>query len=155
MLGLSAALLLASAFAAESIPSVPPVNQTKTTTTTVVATAFANEKLWYWQKRLNLQDWRLSVAVVRATDLKPKTLGNVHWDIAKKTAVIRVLDPADYQLPTSEMLDDMEVTVVHELVHLELAPVLDTVPRDDASRRREEHAVVQMVDALLKLQRGR
>jgi hypothetical protein len=121
---------------------------------TVLAESFSGEKLWYWQKRLNLQDWKVSLLVVRTTDLKPKTLGNIHWDLDKKTAVIRVLDPADYTLPFHEMLDDMEFTVVHELIHLQLAPVLNQVSRNEASRRDEEHAVNHMAEALLKLQRG-
>ena len=121
----------------------------------ILASSFTNEKLWYWQKRLNLQDWNVSVLVVRSNELKPKTLGNIHWDTDKKTATIRVLDPAEYQMPFREMLDDMEFTVVHELIHLELAPVLSQFSRNEANRREEEHAVNHMADALLKLERGR
>ena len=80
-------------------------------------------------------------------------MGNIHWDSEKKTAVIRVLDPADYKLPFSEMLQDLEFTVVHELIHLELSPVLTPLQRNDANRRDEEHAVNHMADALIKLDR--
>jgi hypothetical protein len=45
------------------------------------------------------------------------------------------------------MLDDMEFTIVHEMVHLELA----SLPRSEASRRVEEHAVNEIATALLKL----
>ena len=34
-----------------------------------------------------------------------------------------LLDPADYRMPFQDMLNDMEFTVVHELIHLELSPV--------------------------------
>ena len=81
--------------------------------------------------------------------LKPKTLGNIHWDADKKSAVIRVLDAAHYRLPFNEMIQDMEFTVVHELIHLELS----SLPRSDASRSAEEHAVNQIADALLRLER--
>lgn len=81
--------------------------------------------------------------------MKPRTLGAIRWDKGKKTAVIWVLDPADYQLPFREMLDDMELTVVHELVHLELT----SLPRSEASRSGEEHAVNGIADALLGLDR--
>lgn len=133
--------------------------QTATTVTcpqerTVLAASFTMEKLARWQKRLQLEDWKISVAVARASELKPKTLGNIHWDTDKKTALIRVLDPADYEMPLPEMLKDMEFTVVHELIHLELASVLSPLSRNDASRREEEHAVNHMADALLKLDRG-
>jgi len=121
----------------------------------MLASTFTNEKLWYWQKRLNLEDWAISVSVVRSNELKPRTLGNIHWDTEKKTAVIRVLDPSEYQMPFNEMLDDMEFTVVHGLIHLELAPVLSQFSRNDANRREEEHAVNHMAEALLALQRRR
>jgi len=120
---------------------------------TLLAERYAAERLSAWQKRLNLQDWNISLIVARATELKPKTLGNIHWDAEKKTAVIRVLDPADYKLPFNEMLQDLEFTVVHELIHLELSPVLAPLQRSDANRRDEEHTVNNMADALLKLDR--
>ena len=69
--------------------------------------------------------------------------------------MIRVLDPADYRLPYREMLDDMEFTVVHELIHLEMSSVLSHFARSDADRSAEEHAVNHMADALLHLDRGR
>jgi hypothetical protein len=138
-----------------TLPADLSPRETGASERTTLANSFTNEKLWYWQKRLNLQDWNISVSVVRSSDLKPKTLGNIHWDTEKKTATIHVLDPADYQMPFREMLDDMEFTVVHELIHLELAPVLNPFTRNDANRREEEHAVNHMADALLKLERGR
>ena len=149
LLGICTLLTFAAASAQTPLPSTTAHERS------VLAGGFAGEKLWFWQQRLKLQEWDVSVIIARSTDLKPKTLGNIHWDTAKKTAVIRVMDPADYQMPMKEMLDDMEFTVVHELIHLELVPVLSDVSRNEASRREEEHAVNQMADALLKLQRGR
>jgi len=122
---------------------------------TLMAESFSSEKLSEWQNRLNLQDWKITVMVVRAADLKPKTLGNIHWDGEKKTAVIRVLDPTDYKLKDRAMLNDIEFTVVHELIHLELSPVLSSLQRNEANRIEEEHAVNHMAQALLDLDRGR
>jgi len=116
---------------------------------------FASEKVWVWQKRLNLQGWNIAVIVSRAGELKPKTVGNIHWNRDKKTAVIRILDPADYHLPFDSVLRDIEFTVVHELIHLEIVPVLSDLKRTDANRLEEEHAVNHMAEALLKLDRGR
>jgi hypothetical protein len=62
-----------------------------------------------------------------------------------------MLDASDYQLPLREMLDDMEVTIVHELVHLELA----SLPRNEASRASEELVVNRLTAALLMLDRQR
>jgi hypothetical protein len=131
---------------AETIPETPRER-------TLLAEHYATERLSVWQKRLKLQDWNIALVVSRASELKPKTLGNIHWDTDKKTAILRVLDPADYKLPFNEMLQDIEFTVVHELIHLELSPVLSPLQRNDANRREEEHAVNHMADALLKLDR--
>ncbi len=120
----------------------------------LLAQSFASERLWVWQRRLNLQDWNIAVVVSRAGELKPRTLGNVHWDLDKKTAVIRVLDPADYRLPPALVLRDIELTVVHELIHLEIAPALADLHRTDANRVQEEKAVDHMADALLLLDRS-
>lgn len=122
---------------------------------TIACQSFAAERLWVWQKRLNLADWQVSLAMARTSDLRPRTLGNIHWDLAKKTAMIHVMDPSDYRMPFHAMLDDMEFTVVHELIHLGFAPVLADLQRTDANRREEEHAVNHMADALLTLERGK
>jgi hypothetical protein len=94
-----------------------------------------------------MEGWRISVAWVRLSDLPPKTLGGIRWDKKKKSAEILVLDPSDYRLPFREMLDDMELTIVHELVHLDLA----SRPRGQASRGSEERAVSGIADAMLAL----
>ena len=112
-----------------------------------VTAKFVAERLQTWQNRMNLRDWKIRVELLRADKLEPKTLGNIHWDTDLKTATIAVLAPEDYKLPYKAMLDDMEFTIVHELVHLELA----SLPRSEASRRVEERAVNEIASALLKL----
>lgn len=112
-----------------------------------LAERFVHERLAVWSKRLNLEGWQISVIMTRRSDLKDNTLGGIRWDKAKKSAVIRVQDASDYQLPFAEMLDDMELTIVHELVHLELS----SLPRTEASRSNEEHAVSEIAGALLRL----
>jgi hypothetical protein len=118
-----------------------------------LAASFATERLRVWQKRLNLGEWNISVMVSRTTELKPKTVGNIHWDREKKTAVIRVLDPADYDMELEPMLKDIEFTVVHELIHLEMVPILSDLQRSAENRLEEEHAVNHLAEALLKLAR--
>jgi hypothetical protein len=104
------------------------------------------EKLVLWQRRLNLQDWTISVVMSHPTDLRQRTLGNIHWDMDKKTAVIRVLDASEYHMPFRTTMKDMEFTVVHELIHLELA----SLPRSEASRSEEEYAINHLATALLQ-----
>src|SRR5262245_43961888 len=78
--------------------------------------AFVNEKLVIWQRHLSLEDWNISVVMCRRSDLKVKTLGGIRWDKNKKTAVISVLAASEYRLPPNQILDDMEQTIVHELI---------------------------------------
>jgi len=115
----------------------------------VEVSKFVDERLHTWQERMNLKDWDIRVKIVRADHLEPKTLGNISWDTDVKKATIDVLSPVDYPLPYDAMLADMEVTVVHELVHLELA----SLPRSAESRRVEERAVNEIAAALLRMSR--
>lgn len=127
-----------------SVPSPSPIQERA-----ITANTFVQEKLAQWQKRLKLEDWHITATLVRGTQLKPKTLGNIHWDTPAKTALIHVLALEDYKLPYPDALKDMEFTVVHELVHLQLS----NLPRSDASRGAEERAVNQITQALLDLDR--
>jgi len=112
---------------------------------------FLYSRLTLWQSHLGLEEWQISIVLTRRDGLKARTLGGIHWDKKKKTAVLAVLDPSEYRLGQDEMLRDMEFTLVHELVHLELA----SLPRSEASRSNEEHAVNRLTEALLKLSRAR
>jgi hypothetical protein len=115
----------------------------------LMAQSFLGERLWLWQKRLNLTAWNIRLKLTRSSELRPKTVGNIHWDAVTHAAEIHVLAPEDYKLSTPAMLADMEFTVVHELVHLQLS----SLPRSEASRGAEEHAVNQLTQALLDLDR--
>jgi len=110
-----------------------------------LAERYVRDKLVFWQQRLNLQDWTISVVMSHPADLRQRTLGNIHWNADKKKAVIRVLDASDYHMPFRATIKDMEFTVVHELIHLELA----SLPRSEASRSEEEYAINHLAGALL------
>jgi len=110
---------------------------------------FLHEKVALWKQRLKLQDWSVSVVVSQKSDLRLGTLGNIHWDPDTKTAVIRVLSTDESQTPSQSALMELECTVVHELIHLELA----LLPKSDATRSAEESAVNNLAQALLDLER--
>jgi hypothetical protein len=112
----------------------------------LLAESYLREKLPHWQGRLKLQDWSISIVMTHPTALRQRTLGNIRWDAKSKTAVIKVLDASDYHMPFRATLKDMEFTIVHELIHLELA----SLPRSEASRSEEEHAINHLADALLQ-----
>ncbi len=96
-----------------------------------------------WQKRLGLEDWDLRVQVVRQNQLDRHTWGNAEWDPDRRSGVISVLDPRDYNLRGAELKLDMECTIVHELLHIQVAP-LDA--RDEQVR---EEIVNKIMTALL------
>jgi len=103
-----------------------------------------------WQKRLKLDHWAVDIRMSRPGDLRAGTKGSIRWDASKRKAQIRVLNAASYPMPYQSMLNDMEFTVVHELVHLQLS----SLPRSEASRTDEEHAVNRITEALLDLDRS-
>jgi hypothetical protein len=104
-----------------------------------------HEILPYWQGRLALNEWNVHILLSRPEDLRPGTLGNIHWAREKMSATIRVMDATGYHDDVVAMLKDMQVTVVHELVHLELA----SLPVADADRSNQEFAIDHLTDALL------
>lgn len=112
------------------------------------AQQYVTEKLAVWQQRLKLTDWRITWAMTRRTDLKPNTVGQIHWDKPSKQASILVMDSCDYKMPFEAMLDDMELTIIHELVHLKLT----SLPHSEASRGSEEQAVNGLSEALFALE---
>src|SRR5580700_3111979 len=121
--------LLAVLFAA-GISGAAELPRTKDAPVQPGVETYLREKVALWQDRLKLQDWSVTLVVSQPSDLRPGTLGNIHWDPDKKTAVIRVLGISDSQTPPPATLTEMEETIVHELVHLELA----SLPKTDAGR---------------------
>ena len=103
-----------------------------------------------WQHRLRLDDWKIETRIVRANELKPDTLGNLKWNAISRSAVIKVLSPIDYDIPAADIAEDMEYTVVHELVHLQLS----VLPRDLNRKDVEEQVVNKISDALMTLEKG-
>jgi hypothetical protein len=105
----------------------------------IAVESYLRGRLVFWKARLQLDDWSVALQISQTGDLRQGTLGNIHWDPEEKTAVIRVLD-------TPRRVSDMECTIVHELVHLELA----SLPRTENSRVVEEGVVNRLANALLR-----
>jgi hypothetical protein len=143
--------VLAIAFAgsclAPQTPSEPGIGERGP-----LAEKYLRQRLVLWQARLELQDWNISLVMSHPANLRRGTLGNIHWDVDAKTAVIHVLDASDYQTPYSAAVKDMEFTIVHELTHLELSSLTRNFKsRSEESFGEEEQAVNRMSDALLAL----
>lgn len=93
-----------------------------------------------WQKRLRLQDWNIAVKLLRQYDMPP-IRGSIDWTYGLKAAVIRVLDPIDYD-PSWVDRSDPEQTLIHELLHLHFA-CLD--PDQKGSEQREFEQGVELI----------
>jgi hypothetical protein len=139
---LLAQIVAANGFAAEL--SRPPNAHDRS-----VEKEFLDKKLALWKQRLGLVDWVVTITFSKQSDLRPGTLGNIHWDPDNKTAEIRVLDSSNAERLSAAELLEFENTIVHELVHLELS----ALPKTDDSRRDEEAAVNRLAAALLEMDR--
>lgn len=124
-------LLVAFLALAVSSPAMNPVE------------ARLDRQLKFWQKRLGLEDWDIEIHLVRQKQLDRRTWGNAEWDPDRKSAIISVLDPRDYNLKGSSMKMDMECTIVHELVHIQVAPL------DARSEQVREDVVNRIMTALV------
>ena len=96
-----------------------------------------------WQRRMGLDDWSFALRVVRQSEIDRNSWGAAEWDPEKKTGIISVLDPRDYNLHGGELRLDMECTIVHELVHIQVSPL---AARDEGQR---EEVVNKIMKALM------
>mgnify|MGYP000879737975 FL=1 len=103
-----------------------------------------------WQKRLCLDAWDVRIGIYRerAFDGEGRS-GEISYSIESGKAVIKLLDPVDY--PDEDFPQDMEVTLVHELLHLKFAAF---TPQDDTLEHRLfEQTVESMANLLVALKR--
>jgi len=126
------------------------VSTPENATTSGITQAQVDDWTKGWQNRLDLNEWTITTNIVRIGDLKPDTLGNLKWNSSNKTAIIKVLNPLDYDLPAAEIPTDIEYTIVHELIHLQLS----VLPHDGSSKMTEEKVVNRISEALFQLEKG-
>ena len=102
-----------------------------------------DHQLRTWQRRLGLDDWTFTVRVVRQAEIDRDSWGSSEWDPIAKTGVVMVLDPRDYNLRGGSLRLDMECTIVHELVHIQVSPL--SAPNEHV----REEVVNKLMTALL------
>ena len=104
-----------------------------------------------WRDRLGLDSWKVTVYSVRREQLAWDAIGHGRWDWETKTIEVFVLDRLDYEpLKIGDWDLDQRITVVHELVHLRIAPL-----RAQAPNPAEEGVVVALTRALYNPSRPR
>lgn len=110
------------------------------------------EKLAYWQKRLRLNDWIVKVEIARQREFSTSDrLGEVTFNIHTKTALIKILNPVDYDDWDKQ---DMENTLVHELLHLHFAYIHYHFGKNsDFYEMFEEQAIESIASGLISAER--
>lgn len=103
------------------------------------------EYLKYWQKRLRLQDWDIRIEV--DNDIE-NCSGQVTKSLDYQWAKILIKDPT--KLPEDRYLvEDLEVTIVHELLHIRMAYITGK-----KANHHEEMAIETIAQNLVALKRG-
>lgn len=106
-----------------------------------------------WKKRLRLQDWFTKSGIYRERDMQlGECNGECEYQLETKMATIRIIDPLDY--PEGLIVEqDMEKTLVHELLHLHFAPLYANTD-DKSIKDAQEQAIDCIAHALVNLSRG-
>lgn len=111
------------------------------------------ERLAYWQEKLRLQDWIIEVKFARAREMDGEYAAQVNWTLSKKMASVKILDHIDF--PNDVMgARDMENDLVHELLHLHLAPISDHFGNgSELYSTFEEQAIESIASGLINSER--
>ena len=105
-----------------------------------------------WQKTLRLQDWDIRARFVKHYRFPQSKQGEVSCVEEQKTALIRILVPEDYE-PDQEWPQDIEQTLVHELVHVHFIAFTDS-EKGSAKDLALEQGVELTAWALVNLKRN-
>jgi len=108
-----------------------------------------------WQKRLKLRDWTISVKFADLKFLRDLTdienpVGACEHFAETKQARIWVLQPSEWDAEPNERQQDVEDTIVHELLHCHFAAFGD---RSDVGRLYVEQTIETLTAALIGLKR--
>lgn len=110
--------------------------------------AKVSEYVGYWKRQLRLEDWDITIEVP-AHD--PKGYAEVTRHQCLNAAHMVVRNP--YMVPPASLANnDLEVTVVHEMLHIRF-PNVD-FPRNSADDNLFELGIERTAQALVALNRG-
>lgn len=110
----------------------------------------AEERLAYWQPLLRLSDWHIRIRVVRGV-VTGGALGRAFANQMRDGEVL-LKDPIDIDFSGIHNAD-MEVTLVHELLHLRFWWVHDSIEKDTPEHFLEESAIEATAQALVYINR--
>ena len=104
-----------------------------------------------WQDRLRLNAWDIMVNLYRSREFfNENCVGENTYEFKKQESTIRILDPVDFD-PNTNFPQDMEVVLVHELLHLLFA----SFEPEDGTLQHDmmEQTIEQIAKVLVSLKR--
>lgn len=105
-----------------------------------------------WVQILHLEAWEIHTFIRRRRDIPDKQAeGYTSYSFERRMADILLLDPMDYD--DASFAQDMEQTLVHELMHLVLE-VLTPENKESLEYVMLEQIVDSLATTLVKLKRG-
>ena len=109
--------------------------------------------LSYYKHLLALDNWRIALTTEVSPSKMQYNLGLVSYQEANRTAYIDLI-AYDLIEPTPfDGFDDLEVTLVHELLEIKFSEFCDEGDGEDSLRRRREHSALNDIARAIVLSR--
>jgi len=111
------------------------------------------EMCTWWQRRFGLTDWAIQVRFKNMIDLNGEAMAQSHGNLGRRLGFIDISDPATRS--NRSLPDDMEVSLVHEMLHIaflawhDLTGRISTVEADVCY----EQPIDQLAETLVTLRR--
>lgn len=103
----------------------------------------------YWIDVLGLKEWDIVFRIQRKSDMTlPDCSGDVNYQFIHKKAIVSLIDPIDWNNDLFEQ--DMEETLIHELLHLKFAITDDTEEGQNSMPLLSHQLLCDIARSLLK-----
>lgn len=101
----------------------------------------------YWVKVLRLENWEIVTKIKRKEDMNlSECQGEVRYVFVHRQALITLMDPIDWD--NKDFEQDMESTLIHELLHLSFA----NITGEEGELDKFQHQLLcDMEDALMDI----
>lgn len=110
----------------------------------------AQNYIAYWQKQFRMMDWVFTVEIEK-DPTKNECFGSMSHNLNNQTASMKILDPD--KIPDDWIgTKDLEVTIVHELVHTRFIYAMK--PRGKKKNYHQEMAIEVIAKSLVANRRG-
>jgi hypothetical protein len=109
------------------------------------------EKLKYWQNKLGLDSWEIKFSFKRQSQLGPTEQAHCEWVLPKSSAIVNIVCHEDYDC--NPWPQDMETSLVHELLHIKSA-AFDDFEEKSLQHAKFEQFIDQMSKILVTMDRG-